>query len=89
MTKADLYEMFISPLTDDNAMDLNQLSEVFDDWTHAVCTMHDEESVPKSEQIRVYKKAIFDINDPGYHGNPNKDTVSAFAYGLSLSLFKE
>ena len=88
MTKANLYEMFISPLMDDN-ITLDKASELMDPWTDCVCTINDRDKVPESKRILLYKKSISDMNDPDYNGEPDKDTVAAFAYGLSLSLFKE
>jgi hypothetical protein len=88
MTKANLYEMFIKPL-EDSDVTLDQISELMDPWTEHVCHMYDEDVTPKSEKIFLYKCTMADMNDPDYNKLPNKDTVAAYAYGLSLSLFKE
>lgn len=88
MTKANLYKMFISPLMDENVT-VETASELMDPWTDCVCTINDRDKVPESKRISLYKKSILAMNDEDYNGEPDKDTVAAFAYGLSLSLFKE
>ena len=56
------------------------------DWMRRIL---DEDNLPKSKRIFFYKRSMADMNDPNYNGDPDKDTIAAFAYGLSLSLFKE
>ena len=88
MTKANLYDMFIKPLENGNVT-INQVSELLDPWTDCVCSILDEDNLPKSKRIVFYKRSMADMNDPNYNGDPDKDTIAAFVYGLSLSLFKE
>jgi hypothetical protein len=87
MTKANLYDMFIKPLENGNVT-LDQVSELLDPWTDYVCSILDEDNLPKSKRIFFYKRSMADMNDPNYNGETDKDTIAAFAYGLSLSLFK-
>lgn len=87
MAKANLHNMFIAPLEDRN-ITLEDVSEIVDPWTQYVCSILDEDNLPKSKRLFFYKRSMADMNDPNYNGDPDKDTIAAFAYGLSLSLFK-